>query len=492
MSESGLGDGQGITAEKFIEKLRGALKKEGDFPASAKIVNELRMLTSDPRTTANQITEVILRDPSLPTRILSLVNSSFYQRAKPIMTVSQAVIQIGMKPLSEMCAGLILLKKFVPTAKQGGPLADCLQRTILTSVLSSSITTELHRSGSKRVQSRVEETGYLTGTFAEIGTLLLAYYFPQLYKAAEQRSIQKKQPLSVSIQQLTGMSLVAISVEVIDALELPAFYKDILLEADALNKGQPSQPGGNAMASGALFAARNVTEVIVENQGKEALDRCLSRITNIVKVPSEQLDRVMEQLPEIFEQHCGSLDLRLPSLPDYVSTPAGEAAPEEAEAQSGVEDNFTRFVDEIRESVANKEPTASIITTVMETFAWSLKFDRVVLLLATPAKNMLIGRMALGQLQDFDPKSIQRALDRNASPYAPDLIAFKEGRPVFNGDPIFEDGWPFTATPIGFGERAIGVIYADRVGSDSELSNREQAAIGVLAELLDRSISQNS
>ena len=45
----------------------------------------------------------------------------------------------------------------------------------------------------------------------------------------------------------------------------------------------------------------------------------------------------------------------------------------------------------------------------------------------------------------------------------------------------------------GFGQRAIGVIYADRVNSVAqELDAREQAAIGMLAELLDRSISVNS
>ena len=44
--------------------------------------------------------------------------------------------------------------------------------------------------------------------------------------------------------------------------------------------------------------------------------------------------------------------------------------------------------------------------------------------------------------------------------------------------------------PIGFGTRCIGIIYADRVGENAqELSGGEQAAIGVLAELLDRSLS---
>ena len=48
-----------LTAEQLLNKLCSALKRDGDFPASAKVVTELRMLVSDPKTTANQIAEVI-------------------------------------------------------------------------------------------------------------------------------------------------------------------------------------------------------------------------------------------------------------------------------------------------------------------------------------------------------------------------------------------------------------------------------------------------
>ena len=142
LSREALDGSKALTPDELIQRLRSALAKDGDFPASAKVVSELRQLTNDPKTTASQITEVILREPSLGTRVLHLVNSSFYRRAKAIMTVSQAVVQIGMRPLAEMCAGLVLLQKFVPTARQGGSFANCLRKTVLTSLLTSSISTQ--------------------------------------------------------------------------------------------------------------------------------------------------------------------------------------------------------------------------------------------------------------------------------------------------------------------------------------------------------------
>ncbi len=125
----------------------------------------------------------------------------------------------------------------------------------------------------------------------------------------------------------------------------------------------------------------------------------------------------------------------------------------------------------------------------METLAYGLQFDRVVLLLLDSSKKNLRGRMLLGQSQGIDPKTICRPVGSEAGPHAADSRAFATGRAVFQGDPVIADGWPFTVIPIGFGSHAIGVIYADRVNSDVlELEARQQAAIGVLAELLDRSI----
>jgi len=149
-------------------------------------------------------------------------------------------------------------------------------------------------------------------------------------------------------------------------------------------------------------------------------------------------------------------------------------------------------IAEIRQAVEAREPTSSIITSVMETLAFGLKFDRVLLLLMAPGKTKLVGRLGLGDTGSINPKNIVRQLGAEAPPGAADARAIKESRPVFIGDPILEGGWPFAVAPIGFGQRCVGVLYGDRVASSNELTPREQAAIGILAELLDRSISLHS
>jgi len=477
------------SAEELVERLRSALRREGDFPASAKVVSELRALTSDPKTTSGQLTEVILREPSLGTRVLHLVNSSFYRRSKPIMTVSQAVVQIGMRPLAEMCAGVVLLQKFVPAARRGGVFANCLQKTILTSLLTGSIAGEVSKAAGG--SQKQDETGFLAGSFAEIGTLLLAYYFPQVYDAAVRRATQKKQDIGQSIRELTGLSPLALSREVIAALGLPPFYGEILQVADDPKATTPETAPDVTRMAKSVRAADTLSRVLTFGKSKQELDAGIAAVGSIAQIDVKRVSAVVGGLTEAFASHCHSLDLNLPTLPDYVAQYSGK--PGESPAQTAPvetpDDLIAPFIEEIRIAVENRETTSSIITSVMESIAWGLKFDRVLLMLVAPDKKRLVGRMALGEIGAFDPKTFSRPLLAVGDRSNPEVQAFRESRPVFEGEPLLERGWPFVTIPVGYGQHAIGVVYADRIGGDREILNRDQAVIGVLAELLNRSVS---
>ena len=233
---------------------------------------------------------------------------------------------------------------------------------------------------------------------------------------------------------------------------------------------------------------------MVHSRNKQELDTAIKNVLEKIDVQGKILTDIVGELPLMFKNHCNSIDLVCPALPEFVASYAEGAAPIDTSGSSASETaialQFSNFVEEIREAVESREPTASVITRVMETLAWSIGFDRVMLMLLAPGRRKLTGRMLLGSIEGFDPKTLERPVGQEASSHAPDAVAFRESRPVFNGDPIFSDGWPIAAIPIGYSQRCIGVIYADKISSKSEeIAAREQAAIGVLAELLDRSVS---
>lgn len=483
--------GSEISAEEFINKLKQALRREGDFPASAKVVSELKALAANPNATGDQITEVILREPSLSIRILHVVNSSFYMRAQPIMTVSQAVLKMGIKPIAELCSGLILLQKFVPAARQNTPFAACLMKVIVTSILTGTITPQLNaQAGVKN-----EETGYLAGSFSEMGMLLLAYYFPKIYENAMKRAETKAILMSTAIQQLTGLSPLQISGEVIQALNLPHFYLDVMRLAEkpaGIPKNVPAIPVERRHlmnCAKSIVAAEKIADVITDDKSKASLDRVLLDLKDSLGVDGDIVKSALGGLTSLYHDHCASMQLVLPELPGFVVTYGG-AGEEKKGAVQGGQDLFEQYLGEIKQAVENREPTASIIVTVMEAISASLSFDIVLLLLATGGKQALSGRMLIGNVPDFEPARFVRPVDHLADQHSPEVSAFKNSHVIFSGKALLSGGFPVFAMPIGYGKRAVGVIYAERTsGTREPLTNEQEEAVHMLADLLDRSLS---
>lgn len=485
-----------ISTEDIIEKLCTSLTQEGDFPTSARVVSELRTLATDSNTTANQITEVILREPSLGIRLLHIVNSSFYRRATPIMTVSQAVLRIGMKQLAELCAGLVLLQKFIPAARKDGSFASCLRKAVMTPLLTTTLAQEIQPTKDKK--SNQNESGFLAGLFGELGVLLLAFYYPEIYESATKRSQAKNQPIAQSLKEIVGLSPCQISERVLEALELPEYYNKILRQIESPRPmkeldATPSEQKVIFFTSQAVYGATEVSAVLAEGGNKEALDKVIAKLKDKIQLDIKGIETAISNLPQIFADHCSSLELDLQPIPEFVLQYREVASEQSSQDIDNTklksEEVFARYVDEIRAAVENREPTASIITTVMETLAWGLHFDRVLLMLVDGTKKTLRGRMMLGN-SNIDPKTVTRHITSDLIPC--DCRAFVQGRPVFHGEPVIPGAWPFAAIPIGFGERSVGVLYADKAeASHPDLNGREQAAVAVLAELLDKSLTSN-
>ena len=483
------------TPEDILVKLTNALKTDGDFPASAKVVNKLKELTNDPRTTAQQLAEVILHEPSLSTRILHLVNSSFYRRSKPIMTVGQAVVAVGMKAIADMCAGLVLLQRFIPVARKGGPFADCFKRSMVTSLLSSSFSAEI---GGKSEGSS-NELGYISGFFSEIGTVLLGYYFPKIYETAVSRAKFKNITLAESLYQITGHTPTAISIEVISALGMPPFYVEVIkASSDAKRLAQKSIRSldeEKIVVAGRSVGAGLCVSAAIEEGDTARLERALARVHDEYGIETDTSMQVIRRLNEIFRDHCAVTEIELPPLPEFLKTFAGNTGEHDLNQPltgdvANEQVKFFSFIDEIKTAVQNREPAASIITSVMEALKFGLLFDRVILMLFDAAKKNIGTRMALG-VEGFRPGNIVKPIDAKFS--SPESIALRDGKVVFQGDSLLENGYPFVFMPIGTIKKGLGIIYADRspAGAEKhgkELDERARANISMLADLVDRSL----
>src|SRR3569833_1577681 len=130
------------TDQKLEAPLAAVLRRLGDctgFPTLSTTISDVNRVVASDSHNAQQITQVILRDVSLTTTLLQLVNSSvFGQHQGGIRTISRAVLVLGCEAVRNAAMALMMLK-FSKRRSQEKSLQDELVGAFFAGVLSRTL-----------------------------------------------------------------------------------------------------------------------------------------------------------------------------------------------------------------------------------------------------------------------------------------------------------------------------------------------------------------
>ena len=90
------------------ERLNGI---EG-LPTLPLVLQQIQKVMKNPRSSIAQIASVIMKDQSLVSRVIRLVNSAWYARSTRVSSVLQAIVTLGLKTLNNLMIGLSVVKMF--------------------------------------------------------------------------------------------------------------------------------------------------------------------------------------------------------------------------------------------------------------------------------------------------------------------------------------------------------------------------------------------
>ncbi len=128
---------------------------------------------------AQQLSEVIMRDPSLTARILKLVNSSYYGLRTKVDTVSRAVAVIGMHELSSLVYSMCAVQSFSRISSSITNMNTFWRHGVYCGLVAKGIATRLNCLNTERL--------FVAGLLHDLGTLTINARFPEI---AEQTIFQ--------------------------------------------------------------------------------------------------------------------------------------------------------------------------------------------------------------------------------------------------------------------------------------------------------------
>jgi len=152
-----------------------------ELPAMSDHVQELLRLLNRDDSNAEEISEVILKDASLTTKLLQVVNSAFYSRGggAPISNISRAITALGLTTLKELAVSLALFEDFLKAGVEKEEIAKLLALCFF-SASQAKILCKV-----KKINVPEEEV-FICTLLHQLGKLVVLVYLPELYRKAQE------------------------------------------------------------------------------------------------------------------------------------------------------------------------------------------------------------------------------------------------------------------------------------------------------------------
>jgi HD-like signal output (HDOD) protein len=170
--------------ETITANLLAQLESGRGLPVLSPVAIQLVELASDDRSSAQDLVNLIEKDPPLMSRLLKLANNVFYHASVPISTPTQAVIRVGFDRLRVMALTISLRDTF-PLGKVGPLDYEKFWRTSLYRAF-------ICKSLAASLECVHPEEAFVAGLLMEIGMLL---FFEMFIKDKDEEAPLDMDPL---------------------------------------------------------------------------------------------------------------------------------------------------------------------------------------------------------------------------------------------------------------------------------------------------------
>lgn len=152
-----------------------------DLPTLPQIVINLMSAIEDPRSNAGHINMIMSNDPALASRVLKLVNSTFYSLPRKITSIRDAVVILGFSTVRSLAISASVLSTF---SVKGFSAEKFWQQSLTYGMIAEGL--------EKRVNLPEKGNAFTLGLLQGIGKIILEQYFPQIFGEIITRASQEK------------------------------------------------------------------------------------------------------------------------------------------------------------------------------------------------------------------------------------------------------------------------------------------------------------
>ena len=160
--------------QQVQERVRKLVDKVQGLPTLPSMLNNINRMVLNPATSAKEVAQVISSDPALTSKVLRVVNSSFYGFPNRITTVSHAIVILGFNTIKSIVLSSTIFDVFRRGAKPGDfDRAEFWKHSIGCGAAAKVL--------GRRINYPMLEELFIAGLLHDVGKIVLDQYVPDKF-----------------------------------------------------------------------------------------------------------------------------------------------------------------------------------------------------------------------------------------------------------------------------------------------------------------------
>ena len=508
-----------------VDFLLRRMKRKQDFPAISCHITEINQKTSGShKSSATELSNVILKDFALTTKLVRLVNSCFYgQFGGEITTVSRAVVILGYEQVRAAVLSIILFEHL-----QNSEQANDLKNAAYTALMSGIIAREKAKT-MKNINPDDVETVFVTSMFHLLGKLLSIYYFPEEYDAMKTLVSNKGVDEDQAMRSVLGVGYEELGRGIANEWKLPDIIGDSMKR---MPEGVVPVAKNSKESIRQLACFSNELCAITSNNDdtKKAYEDLAARYKDSLGISKESINKLLESSIQEAEEFTRILNIDTSKVTVFNNirkkTEQSEEDKWETEIHEKNENNdngviietvkaepktqretqhdiLINGISEITNSLLGDFTINDILTMVLETIYRGMGFNRVMFAIFDPKNKQVMARFGFGKGVDEIIPEFRYKIDDSEDVFVSTVRKGKEYIILDVNSNEYKDrvpAWvrrltmPTTVVlyPLIVNKRCIGLIYADNDNSNIKISMEALGFFKTLRNQASLAIQQKS
>ena len=285
------------TEQKY--KIDNLLQRMDDFPTLPTIYSSLMELTSNPRSTVQDVANLISRDQAISVKLLKVANSTVFGIQTKVDSISQAIFYLGYNEVKNIALSLSIMDIFKKSNSRSDTfVVDLWKHSIAVGVITRLLGV---RTGTKNL-----ENYFISGIIHDIGKLFLYKFFKENYINQLSDAFKSDIKASEIERNVYGMNHDEIGSELAKMWKLPVSIRNaIKYHNNGLVGSEPD------MLVGCIHLA-NIISIMLKlgNPGYEASSQPNFNIWKFINLPFGTLKSIYNDIISAYKSNEKILSLK--------------------------------------------------------------------------------------------------------------------------------------------------------------------------------------